>query len=60
MGLANAAIDFRPVVAGGLVIQARAVLYRSHLWIGGTEIKAAYSRKGGGGGTHGARLERDV
>ena len=60
MGLADAAIDFRPMMACRLMKETRPVLYRSHLWIGGAEIKAADPREGGRGGTHGARLERDV
>ncbi len=60
MGFADAAVDLWPVVACRLMIEARPVLYSSHLWIGGTEIEAADPRKRGRCGTHGARLERDV
>ena len=60
MGFADAAVDFWPVMACRLMIETRPVLYSSHLWIGGAEIEAADPRKGGRGGTHGARLERDV
>ena len=60
VNLADAAIDLGPVMARGLVIKPRTVLHRSHLRIDGAEIEPADSRKGGGGGTHGARLERDV
>jgi 23S rRNA pseudouridine2605 synthase len=60
MDLADAAIDLGPVVARGLVIEARPVLHRSHLRIGSTEIEPTDSREGGRGGTHGAGLQGDI
>src|SRR5512146_2515106 len=59
-GLADAAIDFRRVVAGRLRKEARAVLDGAAFRIWRTEIEPADAGKGDGRGAHGARLDRDV
>src|SRR5262249_58977961 len=58
--LADAAINFRRVMAGRLGEETRTVLYSPAFRIGRAEIEPADPGKGDGGGAHGARLERDV
>ena len=57
---ADAAIDFRAMMAGRLLEEARAVFDRAHLLIRRAEIEPADAGEGNGGGAHGARLERDI
>src|SRR5215510_1923997 len=60
MAFGDAAIHFRPVVAGRRGEEPHAVLHRAALGIGGGVIEPADARKRHGGGAHGAGLERDV
>jgi hypothetical protein len=58
--LADAAVDIGAVMAGGLRVEAAAVLHRPHLLIRRAEIKPPDARERNGGGAHGAWLERHV
>ena len=57
---ADAAYDFRPVMAGGLLKQARAVFHAAALGIIGTKIQPANACKADGLRAHGAWLQRDI
>ena len=58
--LSNPAIDFRPMMGGRLVEQARAMLDRAGFRIIGAEVQPAQAGQGDRRGTHRAWLEGDI
>ena len=58
-GLADAAIDFRRVVAGGSREEARAMLDGAAFRVWRAEIEPADAGEGDGRGAHGAGFKRD-
>src|SRR3546814_9999933 len=57
-GFGDARIDVRPVMAGGLGVDARAVLHSPALGVRRCVIEAADAREGDGRRAHRARLKR--
>lgn len=60
LGFPDTPIHLRPVVAGGLLEDARAVLHAAALGVVGSEIDPADAGEGDGLGAHGAGLQGDV
>src|SRR5262245_26090995 len=60
LALAQAAIDLRPVVAGRLLENARAMIHAAALGIVGAVIDPSEPREGDRLGAHGTRFQRDV
>src|SRR3546814_20297992 len=59
-GFGDARIDVRPVMAGGLGVDARAVLHSPALGVRRCVIEAADAREGDGRRAHRARLKRHI